>query len=236
MSSSRKEERCCASMPTRDRVRDLMKLPTDKRIYIDFDDVLCETALAFTHIVRAEFGRAVHFDDILSFNLWESFSLSQEEYERLMALGHEDTFLAALKPLPGVRQVLQEWVAAGFQISVVTGRPPSCVQVSRDWLRQHDFPVHDTVFVDKYGRNPAGDGSVSPGQLAHMDFALAIEDAPAMASFIRDHTAFPLVVYDRPWNRSFLTGDASPTAGNATRAMSWTDIGARWRAWLGVSD
>ncbi len=208
-----------------------MKPPAAKRIYIDFDDVLCETALGFTDIVRTEFGRDVQFDDIHSFNLWESFSLSGDEYERLMTLGHEDAFLAELKPLPGLQRVLQDWDKAGFHVSVVTGRPPSCTAVSQAWLDQYDLPVRDIVFVDKYGRNAADDGSVSPEQLAEMEFALAIEDAPAMAGYILEHTSFPLVVYDRPWNRTFKTHSA-PASGMAARAMNWSEIGARWPQWL----
>ena len=33
-------------------------------IYVDFDDVLCETALGLARIVEEEFGRKVAFEDI----------------------------------------------------------------------------------------------------------------------------------------------------------------------------
>ncbi len=202
-----------------------------QRIYIDFDDVLCETALGFTDIVRDSFGRQVAFEDIHSFNLWEAFDLNQAEYDLLMDLGHRDDFLSSLAPIPGARDVIADWTASGLEVTIVTGRPPSCEPVSHAWLKQHDIPVAGIIFVDKYGRNDAGDQSITPQQLGQMSFALAIEDAPAMAQHILSHTSFPLVVYDRPWNRSFPTDD-TPRSGQATRARNWDHIAHQWRQWL----
>lgn len=205
-----------------------------KRVYIDFDDVLCETALGFTDIVRDAFGRDVAFGDIHSFDLLKAFDLTRDEYEHLMVLGHKDDFLGALVAIPGARDVLHAWREAGLHVSVVTGRPPECADISHAWLEQHDMPVHDIVFVDKYGRNDPGSASVTPAELAEMTFVLAVEDAPVMAEYLRDHTRIPLVLYDRPWNRNFSCEDGVPQAGRAVRGLNWGHIGSSWRTWLAL--
>ena len=58
-------------------------------IYIDMDDVLCDTAGAYIDLAAREFGKHVAFNDIFSFNLQKSFGLSDEEYRRFFELGHQ---------------------------------------------------------------------------------------------------------------------------------------------------
>ena len=50
--------------------------PTEAKIYIDLDDVLCETARAFIRLYREEWGREVVFEEISAFDLTKSFGLS----------------------------------------------------------------------------------------------------------------------------------------------------------------
>jgi hypothetical protein len=45
-------------------------------IYVDFDDVLCETARALVALLQSHFGRTVAFDDVISFDLAVSFGLN----------------------------------------------------------------------------------------------------------------------------------------------------------------
>ena len=58
------------------------------RIYIDFDDVLCETALAFTKIAKQMFGIDVPYREVQFFNLKKTFDLTDSQYEELMKAGH----------------------------------------------------------------------------------------------------------------------------------------------------
>ena len=58
------------------------------RIYIDFDDVLCETALAFTRIAKEMFGINVPYREVQFFNLKKTFDLTDSQYEELMKAGH----------------------------------------------------------------------------------------------------------------------------------------------------
>ena len=51
-------------------------------IYVDFDDCLCETARHFSVLAAEMFGLNVPYEKIKYFNLQQSFSLSDEDYDK----------------------------------------------------------------------------------------------------------------------------------------------------------
>ena len=50
------------------------------KIYVDYDDCLCETARRFSRLVDELFGIDVPYENIRYFNLQKSFSLSDDQY------------------------------------------------------------------------------------------------------------------------------------------------------------
>ena len=52
---------------------------TAMKIYVDYDDCICETARAFTGIADKLFGKKVPYEMVRHFNLQESFELTDEE-------------------------------------------------------------------------------------------------------------------------------------------------------------
>lgn len=59
------------------------------RIYVDFDDCLCETGRAFSRLAAEMFGRDVPYEDMRFFELDKTFGLDDEQFEQLMTRGHE---------------------------------------------------------------------------------------------------------------------------------------------------
>ena len=49
------------------------------KIYVDFDDCLCETAKSFSDIIADLFGIVIPYEGIKYFNLQKAFSLSDED-------------------------------------------------------------------------------------------------------------------------------------------------------------
>ena len=49
------------------------------KVYIDFDDVLCETAKYFTVLAKDLFGIVVPYEQVHFFNLQKSFNLNDEQ-------------------------------------------------------------------------------------------------------------------------------------------------------------
>ena len=58
------------------------------KIYIDFDDVICETAKAFTSIAKELFDIDLPYSQVQFFNLQKTFDLDDDQYEKLMQVGH----------------------------------------------------------------------------------------------------------------------------------------------------
>lgn len=193
------------------------------RIYVDFDDVLCETARGLTLLLEAEFGKRVAYDEIHWFELDRSFGLTAEELRQFFEAVHRPENLRVLDPVPGAREVLAQWRSQGCEVCIVTGRPPETAAPSRAWLETHAVPYDRLIFVDKYRRLPPGPDLLTLDALAALDFALAIDDAPAMLQHLLDATSVPVLIFDRPWNRSFTIPNGRPTH----RCRSWAEIGAQ---------
>ena len=58
------------------------------RIYVDFDDCLCETGRAFSKLALEMFNKNVPYDQMHYFELDRSFDLDAEQYEQFMLRGH----------------------------------------------------------------------------------------------------------------------------------------------------
>ncbi len=195
-----------------------------KRIYVDFDDVLCETARVLAKVIAREFGKIIPYEEITSFDLTESFALNDAESQRLFDLFHDPNILLGITPIDGAAETLREWQATGHFIHIVTGRPPATCQASHDWLKAQDVPFSRMSFVDKYSRNHApveGVDTITLTELRKMDFDLAIDDSPTAIEFLVDNTDIPVIIFDRPWNRNILDPKDSQ---QIMRCASWTDV------------
>jgi len=193
-------------------------------VYIDFDDVLCETARALSGVADRLFGKGVPFEEIRFFDLKRSFNLSQEESDELSLLFHDGDLLASLLPVPGALEGVRAWRASGRELWIVTGRPPDTYAVSRDWLERYDVPFDRLVMVDKYGRGHAAEPAVptlTVEELCAQDFELAVEDSLHMAGCLLERTTLPVVLLARPWNSAWqsLGGD-----GRLTRCANWAQV------------
>ena len=174
-----------------------------KTIYVDMDDVLCHTARGCLSIIEREFGKQVPFEELTSFDLGQACRLGSEELTELFRIVHQPDELFKLKPMDGAAFVLNQWVAAGYEIAIVTGRPPSAYEASVEWVVRHELPYHSFIMVDKYGRfsteNTIG---ITLAELAKYRFCWAVEDSPTMAEYLANQMNVSVALLNRPWNRA----------------------------------
>ena len=97
-------------------------MPEKKSIYIDFDDCLCETARHFSGLVKELFGKDVPYEKIRYFNLQESFSLTDGQFEEMMIKAHSPEVLLSYEETPGAIQTVNRWIDEGHWMSIITGR------------------------------------------------------------------------------------------------------------------
>ncbi len=193
------------------------------RIYIDFDDVLCETARHLSGLARDLFARDVPYEAISVFDLQQAFDLSGSEIDDLMEHAHRPAFLTHLAPAPGSLDAVCALEADGHDLAIVTGRPATSHDGSCGWLRKHGLSHLDLIYVDKYGRAPAQPPPGTPktlnlAEFAALAFDVAIDDAPTALDLLAHRQACTVIVYDRPWNRGYVQ------AANMRRSGSWQEI------------
>ncbi len=195
------------------------------RIYVDFDDVLCETAQGLLVLANRLFARDVLYRNVRDFDLKVTFSLSDDEYLHLMAEAHTPEFLLGLEETPGAVAVINAWLAEGHDVVIVTGRPVSTAASSRQWLAGRGLQGTGLMHVDKYGRFrhwplPAGEHrAFSADEFKKEHFDWAVEDAPAGLDLLRAMPGVKPIVFDRPWNADY------PATPPLIRCDSWRKIG-----------
>ena len=194
-------------------------MPTSKTIYVDMDDVLCETARGCLAIIERQFGKRVAYECLTSFDLGRACELGPEETAALYHIVHHPDELLNLEPIPAAIPVLRQWIASGYEIAIVTGRPPATYEPSIQWLKIQEVPYHSFVMVDKYGRFETQNTiAVSLAELTEKSFYFGVEDSPTMARFLAEQMGVPVKLFDRPWNQ---TAGEHP---NIKRYSHWREI------------
>jgi hypothetical protein len=173
-----------------------------KTIYVDMDDVLCETARVLLAIAEREFGKTIRYDQLNTFEVGEACGLETREIQELFRLAHHPDELLGMAPIEEAVSVLKQWSEAGHEIAIVTGRPPPTFEASIEWLARHQLPYHTFVMVDKYGRFATENTlAITLPELATRPFCFAVEDSPTMAKFLAEEMKVPVALLDRPWNQ-----------------------------------
>ena len=191
-------------------------------IYVDFDDCLCETARYFSKLVKEMFGLNIPYEHIEYFNLQQSFSLTDEQYEQMMIKGHQPEVLLSYEETPGAIQTISSWIKKGHDVKIITGRPASAFDSSREWLNQHGLECVPLYCLNKYGRDNFIKGSTFNLELEDyykMHFDYAVEDSPHAFKFFNHLPDLKVLVFDRPWNHKCELPNS-----NYKRCFDWTMI------------
>ena len=197
-------------------------------IYVDFDDCLCETARYFSLLAAKLFNIDVPYEKIRYFNLQKSFSLTEEEYDHLMIEGHKPEVLLSYEETPDAVKTLNSWLDKGYDVKIITGRPVSTFDVSREWLNQHGLERLPLYSLNKYGRDTFLKGSsfnLELNDYYKMHFDYAVEDSPMAFKFFDHLSDLRVLVFDRPWNQECTFPNQ-----NYKRCTNWKAIDAELSA------
>ena len=191
-------------------------------IYVDFDDCICETARHFSGFVNKLFGIEVPYENMRFFDLQQSFSLNQEQFEYMMSEAHKPKVLLSYDETPGAVDTLNDWIESGHNVSVITGRPFSAYEPSRLWLDNHGLEKAKLYCLNKYGREnffEKSEFSLEINDYLKMHFDIAVEDSPLAFRFFDHLPNIKVMVYDRPWNHEFELADK-----RYHRCKDWEEI------------
>ena len=192
------------------------------RVYIDFDDVICETGLYFTKLAKELFGIDLPYSQVQFFNLQKTFDLSDDQYDKLMKAGHFPENLLAYEETPNASAIINKWIDEGHDVSIITGRPFDSYEPSRKCLDNHGLDRVPLFCVDKYGReifNQEFSYSMTLEELYNLTFDFAIEDSPAAFEHVMHFDNCKVAIFDRPWN-----AQAEFPNENFSRCMDWHEV------------
>ena len=192
------------------------------KIYVDIDDVLCETAAELCGLAEREFGKGARYEDVRCFDLKVAFGLDDAQMARFSELSHERDSILSYPPTPGAADGVLALRDAGHRVDIVTGRPAFTHRDTADWLRSAGLAGFPVTYVDKYGRTfpprPDDPPTVSLAELEARGYDLAIDDSPVVLRRLAEWRRTRVMVYSRPWNRDFRL------AANMVRVGGWPDI------------
>jgi uncharacterized HAD superfamily protein len=203
---------------------------SERRIYVDIDDVLSATVERLVDLLHELHDRRVEVEQVRDFDLAGPFGLDDEGIRRFMDVAHRDEVIESIAPHAGASGVLDRWRRAGHAITLVTGRPPITTVASRRWLATHGIP-HDALHhLDKWGRpnwNEAGLPAIRFEDLPDFGFAFAVEDSLSTAIRLVEELDLPVALMDRPWNRE--TGRLAPRVRDLlVRCRDWAEVERRF--------
>lgn len=188
-------------------------------IYVDLDDVLCQTARRFLVIVEREFGKRVAYEQLTNFDIGTACGLQPEERDSLYRIVHEPDELMQMAPIDHAIATLHQWASAGYEIAIVTGRPPDSYEPSLAWLAQHRVPYGSFTMVNKYARfETENTVAISLDELATRNYCWAVEDSLPMAQYLAGQMNLRVALIDCPWNRS------AENHANVGRFSDWPTI------------
>lgn len=190
-----------------------------KTIYVDLDDVLCQAARHFLLVVEREFGKKVEYDQLTNFDVGHSCGLTLTEREKLYQVVHRPDELLSMAPIGEATEALRRWQEQGFDVAVVTGRPPDSYDASIEWLTRHGISYSSFTVVDKYSRFATENTiAINLAELATRRFYWAVEDSLPMAQYLAGAMNVPVALLDCPWNRA----ESEPSGIN--RFQNWRAI------------
>lgn len=188
-------------------------------IYVDCDDVIAESTSSYVDVIKREFGIDKKFDDITSFDLKESFELTQEQYLYFFDIIHSPNELLKFSPVKGAVDTINKWFDCGYEIDIITGRLTKSLEPTLEWLAYNGVKYSNFIIVDKYNRAEMDRAIAKP--LSFLDdrfIDFAVEDSLFMANYLSEKLNVRVALLDKPWNRKGFIGD------NITRVYDWSDI------------
>lgn len=191
-----------------------------KKIYLDIDDVVADCSKTMLRVLKDDFGKEVPFDDITDFDLGVSFDLDDTSLAAFFHTIHQPEILESMETFTGAKETMLRLKDHDAEIWLMTGRPPRTEASTKAWLSSNGIPYDHLFYVNKYGHVdevPESGNFISLNDLKSMRFDYAVEDSATTAIFLAQNEVAPVLLMDRPWNRSF-------DIEGARRVTGWAQI------------
>lgn len=165
-----------------------------RMVAVDLDNTIADADPRMRGIIARLTGISLRRSEIVKFAYSEALlgrgfdpATALEVEESTLRIFHDSECLQ-LDVLEGALEGLARLRGLGYSVVLATGRPSTCEEHTRRWLRQAEVPYDDLLFL--------GDKS----SCAHNWVALVDDAAHNAIAVARCGT--PVCLLDYPWNRS----------------------------------
>lgn len=189
-----------------------------RMIGVDLDDVLAATNEVLASFHNANYGTSYTVDQITDWDLGRLWGVSDAgEFMRRFVEFCGSGEHEMMQPVPGSVSAI-DMLSRSHTIVIVTARPRSVEQETRQWLETH-FPtlVYSLHFQEVEDHFRASKGVIC----RELGVDVFIDDAAHQIEHVAPHVSHALL-FDRPWNRGYQS-----QVGNVARVHTWEAI--LWR-------
>ncbi len=169
------------------------------RIAIDFDGTIANTYVLQKQFCKEKYGIDIPFE-ALAGPLRKQF-LSEEQIREVKEYAHSPATLAA--PLiPGAREAVQELVAAGHKVIILTARVAAAAKIAAEYLKQNKIPYHRLLFVSDAEKRRLADGTVLSKNvvISRLKLDVVIDDlVKGLGALVSNGVR--VIIIDQPWNQ-----------------------------------
>ncbi len=183
------------------------------KIGIDLDEVIVEFVRGYLKLYNLKYKKNILFENIFSYNLWESLGISKEEAVQLADEYYTSEDFENIEFVKDVKESLQK-LSKNNKLFIITSRHVKIKEKTKIFLKKI-FPlinfevIHSGDFFDWQGKSKA---------------EICMEKG--LDVFIEDRKEYALecakkkikvFLLDKPWNRNVANE-------NMTRVYNWNEI------------
>ena len=156
------------------------------RIALDLDGVLADTMRLWIKLWRRRTGQMIEFEDLDEWDFWRRLGISEGKFMDVM----NDAW-RLWRIMPPTESSLSDKVRKikrFGRVDIVTARPRVTERYVLNWLRLHEIPYDEYVWIRSCREKP------------RLNYDVYIDDSPLIVDGCMRRGRL-LILYDRPWNR-----------------------------------
>ena len=183
------------------------------KIGIDIDEVIVEFVKGYLKKYKEKYSKDFNFDNIFSYNLWESLGITKEESEELTDEFYNSEHFENIEIIDGVNEALVE-LLKNNEIVFITSRPIKLKNRTENFIKTN-FP--NILFKLIFSNDFFPQGNLSKGEICKLEgIELLIEDHKEYSLSCAEK-GIKVFLFDKPWNKDF-------EHENVLRVSGWKEV------------
>ncbi len=187
------------------------------RIAIDFDGTIANTYVLQQQFCKARFRINLPLEASVG-ALRKQFLTDEQIKEAKVFIHGEATLTAPL--VDGAREAIQQLIAAGHRVIILTGRVAAGAQTAKQYLQRNRIPYHHFLFVSDDEKRRLADGTILSKSVVinRLKLDMVIDDQLKGLSSLTSN-GITIILINQPWNRK------EKLSSGALRMGGWPQIG-----------